>query len=122
MAMPHGELRPLLLETHGIGPETADAIVLYAAGRPSFVVDAYTGRTFTRLGFSPAEGSYEGWRRMFMDSLPADPSLFNEYHALIVRHGKDVCRKVPVCRLCPLSDMCPTGSAHAGRTEATECR
>ena len=105
------ELRRLLLATHGIGPETADSIVLYAAGRPSFVIDGYTRRAFARLGVVPELDTYEGWRAMFMEALPADAALFNEYHALIVRHGKDVCRKrEPLCGACVLREVCPTGA------------
>jgi endonuclease-3 related protein len=105
-----GELRDLLLATHGIGPETADSIVLYAAGRPSFVIDAYTRRLFSRLGMQPERDTYEAWRSLFMDALPADAALFNEYHALIVAHGKDVCRKrEPLCGECVLLEVCPTG-------------
>ena len=104
------ELRDVLLATHGIGPETADSIVLYAAGRPSFVIDAYTRRLFSRLGMQPERDTYEAWRSLFMDALPADAALFNEYHALIVAHGKDVCRKrEPLCGECVLLEVCPTG-------------
>ena len=98
-----------LLATHGIGPETADSILLYAAGQPVFVIDAYTRRTFLRLGLVPEADTYEGWQRLFMSALPADAPLFNEYHALIVRHGKDVCRKRPLCGECPLAPVCPMG-------------
>ena len=106
-------LRALLLSTHGIGPETADAIILYATCQPAFVIDAYTRRTFSRLGFAPASASYGAWQRVFTRALPCDAQLFNEYHALIVRHGKDVCRKQPLCRRCPLLDICPTGRTNA---------
>jgi len=112
-SLPAGELRSLLLATHGIGPETADSILLYAAGRPVFVVDAYTRRTFSRLGFTPEVDSYDAWQKLFVDSLPSDASVFNEYHALIVRHGKEVCRKRPLCRACPLSATCPIGMSTA---------
>ncbi len=108
---PADELRAALLATHGIGPETADSILLYAAGRPVFVVDAYTRRTFSRLGIAPVRDTYEGWQRLFMDALPADAPLLNEYHALIVRHGKDICRKRPRCGECMLSAVCVTGAA-----------
>jgi endonuclease III related protein len=111
LAAPTEELREALLETHGIGPETADSILLYAAGRPAFVVDAYTRRTFSRLGFGPETDAYDGWQRLFFESLPAQAPLFNEYHALIVRHGKAACRKRPVCGECPLASICPAGSA-----------
>jgi endonuclease-3 related protein len=111
LALPAAELRTLLLGTHGIGPETADSILLYAAGRPVFVIDAYTRRTFSRLGLSPEIDSYASWQRQFSELLPPDAKIFNEYHALIVRHGKEVCRKRPLCHACPLSVICPTGSA-----------
>jgi endonuclease-3 related protein len=106
---PRHQLRELLLATHGIGPETADAIILYAADKPAFVIDAYTRRTFARLGLAPDADSYDDWQRLFAESLPPDASLFNEYHALTVRHGKEVCRKMPLCPKCPLLDACPTG-------------
>jgi endonuclease-3 related protein len=106
------ELRSLLLSTHGIGPETADSIVLYAAGQPSFVIDAYTRRVFSRLGVQPERDVYEPWRAMFMEALLPDAQMFNEYHALLVRLGKDVCRKRgPLCGGCPLLEVCPTGQA-----------
>jgi endonuclease-3 related protein len=113
LASPVDELRAALLATHGIGPETADSILLYAAGQPVFVIDAYTRRTFSRLGFLPEGDSYHGWQRLFMRALPSDAPLFNEYHALIVRHGKEVCRKRPLCARCPLAAVCPVGSAAA---------
>jgi endonuclease-3 related protein len=109
LALPRGELRGLLLSTHGIGPETADSIVLYAAGQPSFVIDAYTRRMFSRIGVRPAHDTYEAWQRLFMEALPADAAMFNEYHALIVAHGKAVCRKTPQCRECVLREVCETG-------------
>jgi len=107
---PTSKLRPALLATHGIGPETADSILLYAANRPVFVIDAYTRRTFSRLGIVPERDSYDGWQALFMERLPAEVALFNEYHALIVRHAKDVCRKQPLCDRCPLLEICPAGS------------
>jgi endonuclease-3 related protein len=109
LACPADELRPLLLATHGIGPETADSILLYAAGRPLFVVDAYTRRLFSRLALAPTHDNYEGWQRLFMDTLPPEGPLFNEYHALIVRHVREVCRKRPLCPSCPLLPECPEG-------------
>lgn len=115
LALPADELRRVLLSTHGIGPETADSIVLYAAGRPAFVIDAYTRRTFSRIGVTPEHDSYEGWRAMFMQALPADAPMFNEYHALIVAHGKAACRKAPRCRECLLRELCEVGrAAYAG--------
>lgn len=111
LASPSEALRPLLLATHGIGPETADSILLYAAGRPAFVVDAYTRRLFSRLGLAPQRDTYEGWQRLFMDALPPEAPLFNEYHGLIVRHGKEVCHRRPLCTECPLLAVCPAGRA-----------
>ncbi|MBN1484333.1 MAG: hypothetical protein JXA37_06385 [Chloroflexia bacterium] len=109
-ALAHGpleELRRELLEVHGVGPETADSILLYATGRPSFVVDAYTRRLLFRLGWTPEQASYEDLRALFMQHLPPDPALFNEYHALIVRHAKERCRKrAPRCGGCPLESLC----------------
>jgi endonuclease-3 related protein len=113
LTSPTEGLREALLGTHGIGPETADSILLYAAGRPLFVIDAYTRRTFSRLGFVPERDTYDGWQRLFAESLPSSAPLFNEYHALIVRLGKGACRKHPVCRECPLSSICPVGAAAA---------
>jgi endonuclease-3 related protein len=99
-------LRAALLRVHGIGPETADCIVLYAAGLPSFVVDAYTRRVFARLGWLRGGESYEQVQRLFHDGLPADAALFNDYHAQVVRLAKDVCRPRPLCASCPLDAVC----------------
>jgi len=101
-------LREELLQVYGIGPETADDILLYAFNRPVFVIDAYTRRLFQRLGVIQGKEGYEALRRMFETSLPSDPQLFNEYHALIVAHAKHVCRKRPVCRVCQLRSLCPS--------------
>jgi len=110
LARPAEELRAELLGIHGIGEETADDIVLYAANQPSFVVDAYTRRIFSRLGLADEAWPYERLRALFMDALPQDAALFNEYHALIVRHGKERCRKrEPLCDGCPLQPSCPVG-------------
>lgn len=111
LSRPTAELRQLLLDTHGVGPETADSVLLYAAGRPVFVIDTYTRRLFSRLGLHPAKDDYASWQAMFMANLPADVGLFNEYHALIVCHSKEVCRKKPLCQRCLLQDICPVGRA-----------
>ena len=100
------ELRGALLEVKGVGRETADSILLYAARKPTFVVDAYTKRLFSRLGLLPENSGYEEFRAMFMENLPADETLFNEYHALIVQHGKEHCRKRPRCKGCALHVLC----------------
>ncbi|MCD4829040.1 MAG: endonuclease III domain-containing protein [Candidatus Cloacimonetes bacterium] len=98
--------RKRLLAQKGVGPETADSILLYALGRPVFVIDAYTRRIGARLGLQPEADTYSGWQRLFVSALPADVSLFNEYHALLVRHGKHTCRPTPRCEGCCLSTVC----------------
>ena len=97
-------LRPKLLEVKGVGPETADSILLYALGQPTFVVDAYTRRILSRHGMIPEDAGYDEMRDLFMGALDPDPALYNEYHALLVRVGKDFCRpKAPRCSACPLA-------------------
>ncbi len=102
-------LRSSLLGLEGVGPETADSILLYAFGRPVFVVDAYTRRILHRLGRLPREHApYAEVQELFHLALPPDPALFNEYHALMVRHAKEHCRKRrPSCRECRLERTCP---------------
>lgn len=109
LAQPLPDLRDELLSIYGVGEETADDIVLYAAGKPSFVVDAYTRRILKRLGLAPERESYRAYQELFHGSLPRDARLFNEYHALLVRHGKTTCRAEPLCGGCCLLEMCPTG-------------
>ncbi len=100
---PLEHLRQQLLQVNGIGPETADSILLYALGRPIFVVDAYTHRIFSRHQLIDEDISYEDLQAYFMDHLPSDPQLYNEYHALLVRLGKEFCQKKnPRCQECPL--------------------
>ena len=99
-------LRRQLLSIHGIGQETADSIILYAAGKPIFVIDAYTRRIISRIGLAPNSNSYAAYQALFMDNLPADAGLFNEYHALLVGLAKDVCRNRSLCQRCCLSSMC----------------
>lgn len=97
-------LRPKLLEVKGVGPETADSILLYALSLPTFVVDAYTRRVLSRHGMIPEDAGYDEMRDLFMGALDPDPALYNEYHALMVRVGKDFCRpKAPRCAACPLA-------------------
>jgi len=103
-------LREELLSVHGIGEETADDIVLYAADKPSFAIDAYTRRIVERLSLANGASTYQEYQRLFHDALPSNPSLYNEYHALLVRHGKDVCKKKPLCAGCCLLNVCPTGA------------
>ena len=104
-------LRRELLGIHGIGPETADDILLYAAGKPSFVIDAYTIRIMRRVGLTPdGRDNYHGWQAMFHAGVPKDVQVYNEYHALLDRHHKEACTKnAPRCGGCCLLDVCATG-------------
>lgn len=114
-ALETGELRRRLLAIRGVGPETADDMLLYAFGRPVFVVDAYTRRVFTRLGLLAGDEGYETIRAAFESALGPDAPLYNEYHALIVRHGKDLCRTRPRCADCRLRPQCPAaGNGRSG--------
>lgn len=99
---PLQRLRRDLLTVEGIGPETADAILLYAAGRPVVVADAYTRRVLARHRLVPRRASYEVARAFLEAHLPSDPTLFNEFHALLVAVGKAYCRATPRCEDCPL--------------------
>lgn len=103
------QVREELLGLKGIGPETADSILLYAGQRPSFVVDAYTRRLFGRLGVLDGRESYADIRTRFMETLECDVQLYNEYHALIVIHAKETCRKKPLCHACPCHARCRYG-------------
>lgn len=99
-------VRNELLQLKGIGPETADSILLYAAKRPSFVIDSYTNRLFARLGILSGNEKHTEVRALFMRELPAETPLYNEFHALIVIHCKEFCRKAPRCHGCPCADIC----------------
>ena len=99
------ELRKKLLHIKGIGPETCDSILLYGLEKPIFVVDAYTKRILSRHGIIPEKASYEEIQRLFMDDLPPDEKLFNEYHALLVHLGKTTCLKKPKCEICPIQEI-----------------
>jgi endonuclease-3 related protein len=96
-------LRPALLTVKGIGPETADSILLYALSKPTFVVDAYTFRILSRHGLLPEACAYEELRQLFMSHLPPQVPLYQEFHALLVRLGKEWCRPQPRCPSCPLA-------------------
>lgn len=96
-----------LLAVDGIGPETADAILLYALARPVFVIDAYTRRLLWRLGLTHGRESYEELRAGFEAALGPDLQLYQQYHALIVIHAKETCRKTPRCDRCRLAGHCP---------------
>ncbi|WP_246345233.1 endonuclease III domain-containing protein [endosymbiont of Lamellibrachia barhami] len=104
--MPDEVLRKWLLDINGIGPETADDILLYAFERPFFVIDAYTRRLFFRFGLVSGGESYEMLRSEFEQTLGPDVGLYNEYHALIVRHAKETCRTKPLCEICCLRGSC----------------
>jgi endonuclease-3 related protein len=96
-------LRQKLLTVKGVGPETADSILLYAGHKPIFVIDTYTYRILVRHGLVGEETDYNEMQELFMGELPDDPQLFNEYHALLVRLGKEFCKKRnPLCQTCPL--------------------
>jgi endonuclease-3 related protein len=106
--IPTAQLREELLQVHGIGPETADSILLYAGNHPVFVVDAYTRRILERHGLALGKESYEGVRGLLEQSLPNDPQLFNEFHALIVHTGKHHClSRAPICSTCALRPFLP---------------
>ncbi len=105
---PTSVLRHRLLAVTGIGPETADSILLYALDRPVFVVDAYTKRLFTRLEHFDHELGYDNIQHYFQQRLPESLPLFQEFHALIVEHAKRFCKTKPLCSHCPLANDCPT--------------
>ncbi len=100
-------LRAELLGLHGIGPETADDMLLYAFGQPFFVIDAYTRRLLSRLGLAEGREPYEHLQQGFHRELEPAVPLYQQYHALIVQHAKQHCRKTPACGGCPLAAHCP---------------
>ncbi len=101
-------LREKLLSVKGIGKETADSILLYAGGKPIFVVDAYTRRVLERHALITPDWSYQEIQTLFMDTLPCDTPRYNQYHALFVQVGKQFCKKKPLCSGCPLENELPT--------------
>lgn len=104
-------LRHQLLGINGIGPETADDILLYAFARPVFVIDAYTRRLFSRLGWISGDEGYETLRHGFENAIGPDVAVLNEYHALIVIHAKETCKVKPRCKTCVLRRQCPAAEA-----------
>ena len=120
LGLPKEELRAALISIWGIGEETADDIVLYAAKKPSFVIDTYTRRIVKRLGWSVDGNAYEDYKRLFESRLPADTNLFNEYHALLDRHGSITCRPQPLCTNCTLLSLCPTGKRNISHTNPSD--
>ena len=119
-------LRAGLLDVWGIGPETADAILLYVLERPMFVADAYAKRLGMRWGLLDAAAGYDAVQRLYAEHLPPDVAMFKEYHALIVAHGKDLCRPKALCELCPLGrpvrlDNRESAAADTGERALWEC-
>ncbi len=115
-ALPAAELRTLLLATHGIGPETADVIALYAARQPVVVHDAYTARLNRRIGMGPERDGYEAWRAWLDARLPPDLDYRRRDHAAIVVHCKETCRVKPRCEVCPVADLCEYNKAEIAKT------
>ena len=113
LSKPAAPLREELLSIHGIGDETADDIMVYAAEKPSFVIDTYTRRIMDRMEMTPdvPRPKYGDYQAVFHGNLPPDTQLFNEFHALWDRHAKESCAKTPRCEGCCLSDICPTGQS-----------
>ena len=105
-ALDLNKARVILLKKNGIGPETADSILLYALNKPIFVIDAYTIRLFSRLGLILKDTKYQTFQDYFMKNLNHDVELFNEYHALIVKHCVIHCKKKPLCEACCLEYVC----------------
>lgn len=103
-ARPVAEMRKELLELQGVGPETADSILLYALEKPVFVIDNYTMRTFKRLGYLTNEDDYDSAQKMYMKHLKLDVTMYKEYHALIVALGNKLCKPRPTCTSCPLRE------------------
>ena len=105
LATPLVQLREELLVIWGIGKETADSIILYAAEKPLFVVDAYTTRILSRHGFCKPDASYDAVQKLFLSHLEPSVELFKQYHALIVNTGKTFCKTTPLCEACPLQGL-----------------
>jgi len=95
-----------MLKLKGLGPETVDSILLYAGSKPVFVVDAYTIRLLTRLGFTDKKMNYSQWQEFITERIPQDVELYNDFHAQIVNLCKDICRNKPRCEICPLTLYC----------------
>ena len=119
-AKPVGPLRQELLSIHGIGEETADDIIVYAAGKTSFVIDSYTRRIMDRMGIAPdaARPKYGDYQAIFHNNLTHDTQFFNEFHALWDRHAKEACAKTPRCEGCCLQDICATGQAFIAEADS----
>jgi len=106
-SLPLKDLRNTLLSIKGIGPETADDIIVYAASKPSFIIDEYTKRISSRVGINPLNNSYSEFQKVFETKLPKDQKLYGEFHALLDKHGSNVCtKKNPLCKKCCLQNIC----------------
>jgi endonuclease-3 related protein len=108
-------LRAELLSLWGVGEETADSIILYAANKPTFVVDAYTKRILSRMGLADEDTTYLDLKSFFELQLPVDVRLYKEFHALLVELGKNYCKAKPVCSGCPLMDFCVEWKNSSGK-------
>ena len=117
-----GALRCEILALHGVGKETADSILLYAIGKPAFVVDAYTRRIAARLCLLPDNATYESTQQYFVVRLPKDVHLFNEFHGLLVHLAKEHCQARPMCLACPLEQCCPSADASLATGHAVRVR
>lgn len=117
-----GALRSEILALHGVGRETADSILLYAVGKPAFVVDTYTRRIAARLCLLPDNATYESTQQYFVALLPKDAHLLNEFHALLVRLAKEYCRARPACLTCPLEQCCPSADTTAATRHTVRVR
>ncbi|MGC8908588.1 MAG: endonuclease III domain-containing protein [Desulfomonilaceae bacterium] len=122
LALPVGELRKELLAINGVGKETADSIILYAANKPIFVVDAYTKRVLARHGLLPPDSDYDAVQEFFHRRLPRDAALFNDYHAQFVAVGKHYCKTKPACEECPLLEALPSPGAPASHARGSKMR
>ena len=109
------EMRSALLSINGIGPETADSIMLYAAGRKTFVVDAYTKRIFSRIYGTKIDISYEEMQRMITKKIPDRLAIYKDFHAQLVELGKRNCRPVPACSGCPVAGYCMYAKRNAAK-------
>ena len=105
-------LRKSLINVHGIGPETADDILLYALNKPFFVIDNYTRRMMRRIGIFPTNNTYDSWQAVFENAITKNTQTYKEYHALIVENCKLHCAKSPSCEGCPLHGICDYASNH----------
>lgn len=112
---PLEKLREELLNLYRIGPETADSILLYALEKPIFVIDAYTKRIFSQHGLMKINDSYDTYQKFFMDNLPHDVQVYNEFHALIVHTGYLYCKPKPLCEECPLSHFLVSNRVNSAR-------